>query len=86
MPSHAKYRRSRDEYDRSQAEYHRRIREGNAEAIGAASVLFAIMIVGGFLFYSLKITDPESFRAASKFATGYGVSPVATDMSASVSR
>ena len=62
---------------------HRRIREGNAEAIGAASVLFAIMIVGGFLFYSLKMSDSETFRADSKIAAGYGVSPLASDISAS---
>ena len=62
---------------------HRRMREGNAEAVGAASVLFAIMIVGGFLFYSLKMSDSGTFRAEAKMAAGYGVSPVASDISAS---
>ena len=60
---------------------HRRIREGNAEAVGAACVLFAIMVVGSFLFYGLMITEP--FRTDSKIAVGYGVSLVASDVSAS---
>ena len=64
-------------------DYHRRIREGNSEAVGAASALFAIMIVGGFLFYSLKMSDSETFRTESKIANGYGVSKLASDISAS---
>jgi hypothetical protein len=55
-------------------DYHRRIREGNAEAVGAASALFAVLIVGGFLFFSLKTSELD-LRAGLQNTSGYGVTP-----------
>jgi hypothetical protein len=55
-------------------DYRRTIREGNADAVGAAAALFAVMIVGGFLFFGLKMSESEGFKAAS----GYGVSSFIT--------
>jgi len=60
-------------------EYQRKIREGNAEAIGAAAALFAVVIVGGFLFFNLKMSEADEFKAAS----GYGVSSFFTRAPAS---
>ena len=58
-------------------DHHRRIRDGNAEAVGAASALFAVLIVGGFLFFSLKNSEFD-LTASLQNTSGYGVTPATT--------
>jgi hypothetical protein len=69
-------------------DHHRRIREGNAEAIGAASALFAVLIVGGFLFFSLKTSESDikaglQIAPTSQIEPTPGVTPATTGASAS---
>lgn len=58
-------------------DHHRRIRDGNAEAVGAASALFAVLIVGGLLFFSLKNSEFD-LTADLQNTSGYGVTPATT--------
>lgn len=54
------------------AEIHRRMKESNAEAVGAASAFFALVIVGGFLFFTLSNSGDRE-KIETQTASGYGV-------------
>ena len=55
------------------AEIYRRMRESNAEAVGAASALFALVIVCGFLFFALNKSEIDKEKVQTQAASGYGV-------------